>query len=280
MDAQRIFLKAQAFKIKSHRLSLGLRLKSVPEAKKFIREHSVVLWNAKAELPNLLDAIIGRIATGKERVHGKPAESCHHWREQLLNDPELLECRFFRKRSTVLHQDLWPYLTFFARRNRQRAEEDQILSKDARKIAAFLHREGPTRTDQLRKALKYNSVADGRLFHRGKEELQNLLIVLAREDRQAKSHTHAEIVDFWDECMPRAVRQRADQMSEKEARMKLFSATLFSSVLTKEKEMPRLFQWCNSDYVEDVDALIKNRDFVRVRNGNDYWIIPRKILGR
>lgn len=280
MDDQRIFLKAQAWKIKSHRLSLNLRLKSVPEAKKFIREQCVVLWNAKAELPNLLDAIIGRIANGKERVHGKPAENCHIWREQLLHDPELLECRFFRKRSTVLYQDLWPYLTYFARRNRERAEEEQILSRDARKIAGFLNREGPTRTDHLRKALKYNNVAEGRVFHRAKEELQNLLIVLAREDTQAKVHTHAEIIDFWDDCMARAVKVRADQVTEKEARMKLFSATLSSSVLTREKEMPRLFEWCNSDCAEAVDALIKNRDFVRIRNGNDHWIIPRKILGR
>src|SRR5688572_25099614 len=176
MNPERILAKAEAWKRKTHRLSIDLRLRSVQEATAFLREHGVVLWNAKAELPNLLDAIIGRVANGQERVYGKPAENCYRWREQIMSHPDFLECRFFSKLSTVLHQDLWPFATVFAHINRKKTEEGtNPLSKDARKILAFLQREGPTRTDVLRKALKFSSPEQGRLFHRAKRDLQNHL---------------------------------------------------------------------------------------------------------
>src|SRR5262249_39495205 len=106
MQPKTILAKAEAWKRKAHRLSLDLRLRSVSDARKFVREQAVVLWNAKAELPNLADAIIGRVANSAERVHGRPAETCTQWRGQILQDSEFLECNFFRNLSTVLHQDL------------------------------------------------------------------------------------------------------------------------------------------------------------------------------
>src|SRR3990172_9068477 len=108
MDIRRVLARAEDWKQRTHRLSLSLRLKSIAEARKFLREHGAVLWSAKAELPNLLDAIIGRVANGQERVYGKPAGSCYQWRWQLLKDPEFLECRYFRRMSAGVHIDLWP----------------------------------------------------------------------------------------------------------------------------------------------------------------------------
>ena len=277
MNPERILTKAAAWKRKTHRLAIDLRLRSVPEAAAFLREHGVVLWNAKAELPNLLDAIIGRVANGQERVYGKPAENCYRWREQIISNPDFLECRFFLKLSTVLHQDLWPSATVFARMNRKKAE-DGAVSKDARKILGFLQKEGPTRTDVLRKALKYSSPEQGRLFHRAKRDLQNHLVILGKEDHLSKAHTHAEILDLWENCMPKNVRTKSEQLDENGGRTKLLSMTLQSCVLSNEKRISSWFAWCDNGISDSIEKLIQKKDFVRVPYKKDTWIIPRKVI--
>jgi hypothetical protein len=277
MNPDRILAKAEAWKRKTHRLALNLRLKSTAEAGTFLREHAVVLWNAKAELPNLLDAMIGRVANSQERVYGKPAENCYRWREQLMKSSEFLECRFFCKLSTVIHQDLWPYVTVFARGNRRKAEEEPRL-KEARKILAFLTREGPTRTDILRKALRFSTPEQGRVFHRAKKDLQNQLVLLGKEDLSSKVHTHAEVLDFWENCMPKAVRTKSDQIDESTATLKLLSTTLQSCVLSSEKRISSWFDWTDRELEESLDKLLQRKDFVRVQHKSGAYIIPRKIL--
>jgi hypothetical protein len=276
MNSERILAKAEAWKRKAHRLSLNLRLKSVTEAGLFLREHSVVLWNAKAELPNLLDAIIGRVANGQERVYGKPAENCYRWREQIMKNSEFLECRFFCKLSTVIYQDLWPYVTVFARVNRKKAEDSKI--KEVRRIIAFLSREGPTRTDHLRKALRLQSPEQGRVFHRAKRELQNRLVLLGREDESSKVHTHAEVLDFWENCMPKGVRTKADQIDESTCSLKLLSTTLQSCVVSSEKRISTWFAWTDNGFTDALERLVQRKDFVRVPHKKNFWIIPRKII--
>ncbi len=278
MNPEKVFTKAEAWKRRTHRLSLDQRLKTVAEASTFLREHGVVLWNAKAELPNLLDAIIGRVANGQERVYGKPAENCYRWREQIMNNHDFLECRFFSKLSTVLHQDLWPFATVFARVNRKKAEAGQGSSKDERRILAFLEREGPTRTDVLRKALKFNTPEQGRVFHRAKKDLQNHLVLLGKEDHESEIHTHAEILDFWENCMPKAVRTKADQIDENGGRLKLLSTTLHSCVLSNEKRIPSWFVWCQEGIKESLEKLVQKKDFVRVPLKKETWIISCKVI--
>src|SRR3972149_7317467 len=151
MDPRRILAKAETWKRRAHRLSLDLRLRSVTDAKKFLREHGVALWNDRGELPNILDALIGRIANGRERVRGKAAENCFAWRGQLLQDPEFLECPFFNRQPTVVYQELWPYFTVVARLNRGRAEPEPLVSRDARKVLNFVAREGPVPSPEIRR---------------------------------------------------------------------------------------------------------------------------------
>lgn len=274
MDTRKIFSRAEEWKQKTHRLSLTLRLKTISEVKKFLREHGSVLWNAKAELPNLLDAMIGRVANGKERVYGKPAASCYLWRAQVLKDPEFLECRYFRRMSTAVHVDLWPYLVFFSRRNRA----EWPMSRESKKIMTFLAKEGPTRTDLLRKALRYDTVAEGRSFQRAKRELQNLLILHGVDDEQAEKHTHAELLDFLENRVPKQIRHRADQTCEKEAKRKLLATTLNSVIICPEKSIPSWLPWLNGDTVETVESLVESKDFVRLENKKQRFIIPRKLL--
>lgn len=277
MEPRQMLARAEAWKRKSHRLSLDLRLKSVQEAKKFLKEHSLVLWDSKGELPNLLDAILGRIANEKERSEGRPCETCLRWREQLLKDAELVDCLFFRKFSTALHQELWPSATLFARKNRSLAEEGGTVSREALKIMKFLSQEGASRTDEIRKALRYNTPPQARLFHRAKRELQERLIVLTAEDVDAKGRGK-ETLTFWSNRMPKQVLARAEQTGESEARLKLLGATLDSCVLSDEKNIRRWFVWDSKDPRESVEELIARKTLVRVQHQKQSWIIPRKLL--
>jgi hypothetical protein len=274
MNADKVLARAEAWKKKSHRLSMNLRVKSFNEARKFVKEHSIVLWDAKAEVPNLLDAILGRIARGKERLQSKASENCSLWRNQLLSDPEFLECRLFRKHSTAVYQELWPYITVFSRLNCEAA--DEIISRDAKKIFNYLKKEGPSRNQIVRKALKYTSASEVRLFQKAAAELQYLLILISQDDPQ--SSTEGPILTLWEDCMPKNVRSAAEKISPEEAGAKLLSAALTCSVLVNEKQLPKLFNWSNGDSEQWVDPLLESRAFMRVPRRSESWIIPRKIL--
>jgi hypothetical protein len=278
MESKKLLAKAEVWKRRTHRLSLDLRLRSVPEARKFIREQSVVLWNTRAEIPNLVDAIIGRIANGKERTHGRPAESCLLWREQLLQDSEFLECRLFRKQSTVLHQELWPYATYFAKANKKKAIEDHCISRDARKILAYLADEGPTNADHLRQDLKFQTTTEKRSFQKATHELQDLLIVLTKDTKDPESNRKTELLDFWENCLPKLTSAKTEHVSAKEAQLKLLSAALHGSVLTPEKNILSWFEWCSQNSAEALDKLIERKEFLRLKQGRTSWIVSRKAL--
>ena len=125
------------WKRKSHHLSLPLRLKTLPEAKKFLKEQVVALWNGKAEIPNLLDATLGRIARGRERNQGSAIENCLLWRREILATPDFVECKLFCKLPTVIHQDLWPSVTVISKMNKEKGP----ISKEAKRILNYLKEE-------------------------------------------------------------------------------------------------------------------------------------------
>ena len=189
-----------------------------------------------------------------------------------------MECNFFRKRSTVLHQELWPYATVFAKLNRKKATNDQLISKEARKILTFIQNEGPSQPEQIRRALKFNSVAEKRSFNRAAQELQDLLIVLNREVRDPESRKKTETLDFWENSLPKSQVNKSDHLSASEAEMKLLSVALHGSVLTPEKNISKWFQWCNENCSDALEKLIERKEFLRIKQGKTTWIVSRKAL--
>lgn len=246
-------------------------MKSLPEARKFLKEHSITLWCEQAELPSLLDAMLGRVANKKERTAGRPVEACRNWRDQLLKDPELLECRLFRKFSTVIHQDLWPHATVFARLNYEKAQQSGgVISREAKKILQYLEKEGPSESVEIKKACGYS----GRTFSSAKKELLDGMIVLSRKEDE----TQDEILDLWLRRMPKSVLTRAEHFSEYEAKLKLLDSTLQSCVLGAEKSVPKWFFWERDSVGDMLEDLVAKRDFLRVEHQKEKWIVPRKLL--
>lgn len=279
MEAQKILAKAESHKRRMHHLSLDLRLRTVTEARRFIREQGVLLWIERAELPCMLDAILGRIANPQERLRGKPRESCSQWRRQLLKDLDLLECSFFRKRCTVIHQDLWPYLAVCSRANRTRSEEDGWLTRDARRVLSFVAAEGPTRTDLLRRALKCHSVVENRAFQRAVRELCDRLVLVAREEQDSPARSRVSVLECLENAIPKPVRARSESFSEKDASAKLMAATVNSCVVVAENKMKRWFPWSQIDAKEILEIMLRNRDCLRVQTRQGGWIVSRKALG-
>ena len=132
--------------------------------------------------------------------------------------------------------------------------------------------------DPLKRALKFSGAAESRLFRRAKKELQSLLIIVAREVPDTEGKTAAEVLDLWERSMPKPVRARADQLSEKDAKLSLLSATLNSCVLSREKNVRHWFSWCRDDFGELIQTLVQKRDFLKVQHRKKMWIIPRKVL--
>jgi hypothetical protein len=276
MDAQKILDRAASYKKRVHRLSLNLRLRTPAEARRFIRDQGIVLWHERAELPCVLDAILGRIASAQERLRGKPKENCVQWRRQLLKDLDFLECNFFRNFSTVVHQDLWSYLAVCSRANRDRSQDDGVFSRDARRILSYLAAEGACRMDLLRRALKYQSAADNREFQRAVRELTSRLILVARHEPDAPANSRVRILDSLENTLPRTNRVRADSLSEKEAVAKLMSATVNSCVLAAENKLKRWFSWSSVDWHEIANLMIRNRECIRVTDRRGAWLVSRK----
>lgn len=267
MDIRKLLKKAELLKKKNHRLSFDLRLKSIAEAKKFLREHAVVLWDVKAEIPNLLDATLGRIANDRERTTGKSAENCNNWRAQILQDPEFMDCPFFRKFSTSLHEDLWPYVTVVSKANREKAEDATQTSKEAKRLLSLLCKEGRMTVAELQKALRCTSPSEKRQLQKARRELNQLLILISGTDGD----------DLWENRMPKAIRTRADQINPADALKKLISTTLRSSILSPEKSIPRWFGWLNADSTE-LKSVLDSREFVRIEQQETSWILPRNLI--
>jgi len=267
MDTRKIIKKAELVKTKNHRLSFDLRLKSIPEAKKFLREHAVVLWDVKAEIPNLLDATLGRIANDRERTSGKSAENCSNWRTQILQDPEFLDCPFFRKISTSLHEDLWPFVTVVSKHNREKALDSSQTSKEAKRVVSLLSKEGRMTVPELQKALRCTTPSEKRQLQKTRRELNQMLILISGADGD----------DLWENRMSKAIRGRADQIGSVEARKKLISATLRSSILCPEKNISRWFGWLNGDATE-LKSVLDSREFVRIEQQKTSWILPRNLI--
>ncbi|HSE39505.1 MAG TPA: hypothetical protein VLH08_01965, partial [Acidobacteriota bacterium] len=228
-------------------------------------------------IPNLLDAILGRIATGKERQQGKASDNCNNWRKQLLMDPEFLECKLFRKQSTAVYQDLWPYITVFSKLNSETGENGAAISRDAKRILNYLKKEGSSQSDVIKKALRYSSSSEARQFLKAKAELQSLLILTSCEDSDCSSRS---TLCLWENAVPKSVRSAADKISCAEAGAKLLSAALTSSVLVNEKQLPKLFNWANGESADWAKYLLESRTFMRVPRKNDNWIVPRRVLSK
>src|SRR5207247_9585742 len=97
---------------------------------------------------------------------------CADLRKQVLQDPEFLDCRFFCRQDTALHEGLWPFATVISRVNYSHAKDSARISREAKRILAFLEKEGPTGPNRLNEVLKMSTGGpEARAFHRAKLEL-------------------------------------------------------------------------------------------------------------
>jgi hypothetical protein len=107
-------------------------------------------------------------------------------------------------------------------------------------------------------------------------ELHSYLILAIRSESMRREE--GPILDLWENSMPRTVKAAAEKITEKEAGAKLLSASLNSSILACEKQLPRWFTWANGESADWAESLVASRNFMRIARRGDNWIIPRKIL--
>lgn len=196
-----------------------------------------------------------------------------------MSDLEVLECHLFRKRPTVIHQDLWPYLAVCARANRGRIEEDDSLSREAQRVLSFVAAEGPTRSDLLRRSLKLHSAAENRGYQRAVRELCDRLVLVCKEDQDSHGRGRSSVLECLENTLPKQLRSRAESLSEKESSSRLIAATLNSCVVVAENNLKRLFPWSRLDAKEILEIMVRNRDCLRIKCGQSAWLVSRKALG-
>jgi hypothetical protein len=99
---------------------------------------------------------------------------------------------------------------------------------------------------------------------------------LSKERKDPESSKKTELLDFWENCVPKS--NKSESLTPKEAEMKLLAAALHGSVLTPEKSISRWFEWCHENCSEALEKLIQKKEFLRLKQGHTSWIISRKVL--
>lgn len=84
-------------------------------ALRFVREHGIVLRSARGPLPNLAQFIAGGPIRGSWWAH-PAARTIFHASGAVSDSRDVLTCRLFRGKVTLVHRRLWPALVRLAPR--------------------------------------------------------------------------------------------------------------------------------------------------------------------
>jgi hypothetical protein len=135
--------------------------------------------------------------------------------------------------------------------------------------------EGSIRTDRLRKKLGLEAKENNSKFHRSLSNLESYALIVGLEDPHPERHLHANIWQTWNTRTSKRIGRPG--LSYNEALAKLLEKTIDASVLAREDQVSKWFQW-SSDIEAVRDELLLDESFLRagpylvsarVRNANN-----------
>jgi hypothetical protein len=256
--------KAEAIRIREHRLKPTLRLKTEDEIVEFIHNQGLVSALGGNELPSLISAILGKpwkpSAKGFSgwmdwwsiKISGQPVARISR---EIEGRKDIIATRIFKRTKTFVSNKLWPILDPIVKHHQDLAGRHQILSDMEIRILEAIETEGSIRTDHLRKKLKLEGKENNSRFHRSLYNLETYALIVGVEDPHPEKHLHANIWQTWDKRTRK--QKHPSSLSYKEAQGKLLVKTVDACVLVLENQIPSWFKW-SSDMQEPKQQSLKD----------------------
>lgn len=263
--------KARAARELLHRIRAILKVESLASARAFVRERGLVLLAADAELPNLVDATLGRRANVAERVpqDGASQPPWDWWRE-LSHGDEVACVKLFRNEDTAVARRLWPAVASCAGELAARARHG-TLSPLARTLFDELDKHGPSTTAALCAAHKLKGDAGRLRFERARRELEAHLLVVTREEGGERVH---ELLVRW---LPERALRLGRRLGPVKARKQLVQAAVDAAVIMKERAAA-WFPWSESLTVGLIEELVAAGEIRRVEEGGERYLVSTGVV--
>jgi hypothetical protein len=256
--------KAEAFRIREHRLKPTLRLKTEDEIVKFIHKQGLVSALGGNELPSFISAILGKpwkpsrkgfsgwMDWWSIKISKQPVA---HISREIEGRKDIIATRIFKQTKTFVSKKLWPILDPIVKHHQDLAGRHQILSDMEFRILETIETEDSIRTDHLRKKLKLEESKNNSRFHRSLHNLESYALIVGVEDPHPEKHLHANIWQTWDKRTRQ--QQHRSSLSYNEAQERLLVKTVDACVLVLENQIPSWFKW-SSDIQETKQQSLKD----------------------
>ncbi|MBI4859448.1 MAG: hypothetical protein HY815_04200 [Candidatus Riflebacteria bacterium] len=274
-EVPQTFHEAQERQDRLHRRRPELKIHGAAQARVMVQELGMVSVNAATELPNLVDPIIGRRASGAERVYTEPATVLKGWLPSILADADIIQLKLFRQEATLVVRQLWPQVHPVARHFGGQGRDAELLSPMGRKFLGVLDRQGPMRLDRLKKELGVRTVGDSKAFKLAREELENYCLIVSWDDPANPKDSQGVIWETCDRFASRNVDARLVPRSLEESWAGLAQAALRAAVMAPEKGVARWFPWDRSTARTALEHLLSRGAATRIAAQKEIWILSR-----
>src|SRR5713226_5371859 len=249
-NAKQLVKKAEAFRVREHRLKPNLRLKTQEEIYSFIHDEGLVSFLGGNELPSFISAVLGRSwkpsakgFTGWNdwwsiKISGQPVARISR---EIEEREDILATRIFRRTKTFVSDELWPIIDPIVKHHQEPVMKRKIFSDLEQKLLETIEAEGSIRTDQLRKKLRLEGKGNNSKFHRSLSNLESYALIVGVEDPHPERHMHANIWQTWDTRTSKRISRAV--LPYNEALVKLLEKTINACVLAREDQVSKWFEW-------------------------------------
>jgi hypothetical protein len=256
--------KAEDLRVREHRLSSTLKLRTKDEIVEFIHEKGLVSALGGNELPSLISAVLGK----KWKPSAKGFTGWLDWWSikmegqrialvfgEIERRHDILASRVFRKTKTFVSNKLWPILSVIEQHQRELANKGKLLTLIEKKIFKAIEADEPIRTDELREKLRLEGKQNNSKFHRSLAKLENYCLIIGAEDAKPEKHIHANIWQTWGERTGEIGKR---DLSYPRAVEELLEKTLDACVLADENQITKWFSWGEDVETAEKELLRKN----------------------
>lgn len=193
---------------------------SEEEALNFINKYGFVTLFPirRIVFPNLYQATVGN--------REEKFDNAWKWADDLAMKKLIHYGKLVRKQVTLVSLELFPYFYRLCR--------EKTLSTTAQKILAFIEAYGPISTTVLRKSLDLMGKKKKYVFTKAIDELQMALTVAIVDREKPPRTTH--IYDLIERWMPQSLFEKADAVSEKDAKDRVIAKLLENKLISKREE--------------------------------------------
>ena len=265
MDSRGVLKKANAIRVRNHRLKPSLRLRTKEDAIGFIHDEGLVSFLGGNELPSFVSAVLGR--SWKPSKKGFTAWN-EWWSVKISEQPiasasreieardDILANRIFRRTKTLVSNKVWPTLDAVVRHHRKLLEKGEILSDLEWRMHGIIEQENSIRTDHLRKTLTLEAKENNSRFHRALTNLENYALIVGVEDPRPEKHLHANKWQTWESKTRKVVMA---QPSYEDGLAELLELTINACVLAPENEVAKWFPWGEDMNIAKQELVDRNR---------------------